>query len=207
MLFTLQKCMVVYLCMSAENQSLRDFDYNIEWATKILSQSERQGYVHSPKCVCCSATSPDTHQALRPIIDAIYMTNPGDGGTGEIAQFLLDNGYRLTLRSIQRHLEKHSPYTKLGLAAKKVQQQVALAVTSHVEAEHALQNIVNIGNEMIKSGEMPVTERLYAVALKELNKKEAKGQLDDIVNEIEERMYNRKKIKGEAMEGETVDES
>lgn len=127
-----------------------------------------QDYKYHSLCKVCTARD---HQGnpLREQVDG--MIARGERNRKVIAWLKL-HGIEVTERNFSRHLNKHSLFAKKGRETMGVETlllQEEVLVREH-NVKEALQRIINIGDSMVETGEMPVTEKMYVQALKEGNK-------------------------------------
>lgn len=151
--------------------------------------SGKPGYKTSPTCKVCNAKG-WTKEPLRDMIDEFGITNTG---TSVVAK-LKENGVLVTEQAVMRHFHKHAPYVIQAKAdgSKKIQKMVVKISQTKVEVGEALQRILDIGDQRVKDGDLPVTERLYIEAIKEQGRRGTRTTLDtefetmdgDFVNKI-----------------------
>lgn len=172
-----------------------------------------EGYEYSPNCSCCSAISEKTGKNIRAEIDAEVMNTQSARDAKRI--FELHGLKPPSLRSIQRHISNHSPYVRLGADAKELKAAVKKQIEEHVTAQEALQEIMDVGMQMIRDGDMPITERMFTTALKEANKNHQVSKFEQMAKELDEKLFNRKTVRDEiaealdesnVIEGETVED-
>lgn len=110
-------------------------------------------------------------------------------------EFLADRGVFLSLKSLQRHYNKHAKYLKDSVIAEKVTIKGRRDFITHLDAlpRDVLQKIINYGDQMIDNwwnqveGEpqMPITEKLVIEALKEEGRRMSKTRIDFELDMIE----------------------
>lgn len=152
------------------------------------------GYVNETRCNVCKAK--DTKgNLIRDQVDARIL----NGETHvSVVDWLRSEGNNIYPAQLSRHILKHAPYVnKAKYAERGISRIVRMkAEIKKADADTALQRIIDIGNDMVETGKMPVTERLYIEAIKEQGKRGNKTMLDVMMIDMDR----------EVIEGETVEE-
>jgi hypothetical protein len=150
------------------------------------------GYKFAPNCSICRAVD----RKKKPARDAIDEYIIGHT-TKEIIIKLLEYGLMQNEKQITTHIQRHAPYILVARknGSKKIQKMVVRIHQEKVEVSEALQRIVDIGDSMVQTGDMPVTERLYVEALKEQGRRGVKTSLDTEFETLDSDFINKMKNK------------
>ena len=178
-------------------------------AAEIMASNPREGYKYHAQCAVCTAISKETNKNIRPEVDAAVMNSQKAKSGLEV---LAKHGiHTINLAQVQRHIRNHSPFVRQGIDAKQMQKRVGMAVVEHVNAQDGIQEIIDQGMDMIRNGDMPITERVFLTALKEGNKSHQVSKVAEIAKELEHKLFD-KRLKAEVVEkldvveGELADE-
>ena len=153
---------------------------------------------HSIECPVCTAIDPKTGKEIRAEIEEAAI-----GGSTRMAKRLTDKyGLHMARETIARHLKTHAPYIQEARtnALEMVGKSRGLINAAHHEAEDVLQDIINIGGDMLNTGEMPVTERLLMGAIKEQGERKKTGSIKDLLSSLSKSRF----IDGEIVEDEQL---
>lgn len=151
------------------------------------------GYKHSDRCVVCTAK--DEHGfPIRESFD--YFAKKS--GYKECLIWLQDKGVKvISTKPVISHLTKHAPYIidAKRLASQSMQKMIVTIHQEKTAASEVVQKIINIGDEKISSGEMPVTERLLIEAIKEEGRRGTKTTMDTEIETMDADFINKVKEK------------
>jgi hypothetical protein len=142
---------------------------------EIYEDDGRMGYKHSPRCLICNAKDP-AGKSLRYEIDTFAVNSSFQ----EIRDTYAVMGLRLTDKILHNHLHRHAPYVLEARknVPKKVQKFIVKVSQTKMEVGEALQDILDRGAQMVKDGNLPITERLYIEAIKEQGRRGTRTTLD-----------------------------
>lgn len=142
---------------------------------EIYEDDGRMGYKHSPKCLICTAKD-RSGKSLRYEIDTFAVNSTFQ----EIRNAYLAVGLDITSRILSNHMKRHAPYILEARknVPKKMQKFIVKVSQTKMEVGEALQDILDRGAQMVREGEMPVTERLYIEAIKEQGRRGTRTTLD-----------------------------
>lgn len=162
---------------------------------------ELTGYKFVSKCKVCNAISQITGKNIRAEVDASIMRSQrARTGLDVLNEHQV---YGVSLRQLQYHIQKHSPFVReenIRSMAEKVSSEIVSQAVEHINAQDALQEIVNIGMGKVKTGEIQVTERLLSTALREANKNQNVTKFEEIAKELDRKLFDRRSIKSEVEE-------
>jgi len=186
--------------MKATKTALQLADAEKE-AAELISTTNMKGYKYEGRCQVCIAISPITKKNIRAEVDAAVLNTQKAREGLEV--FIKHGLTPPPLRQMQNHINKHSPYVREGVESRQIIQNITGLTLDRVEAEDAIQEIVDRGMSMLRSGDLPVTEKIFITALKEANKNKKAGDFEKMVRELDEQLFNRKRPK--IIDGEVSD--
>ena len=159
-------------------------------------------YIVHPECSICNA-SDSGGKAIRLVVDKYLITNSVADTTK-----MLTTTYKMpvTMSQVRSHLEKHSPYLEdIKATVMKTAENMSLAKVesisdTHIEPEDVLQEIITIGGQKIRSGDLPVDGKLLLGALKEQGNRKQQGRLRDLLDDLDKMRFTPALIEGETEE-------
>lgn len=142
---------------------------------EIYEDDGRMGYQSVPTCRICSAKD-GSGKSLRYEIDTFAVNSSAK----EIEEFYKQFGLEITDKVLYNHLHKHAPYVLEARqnVPKKVQKFLVKVTQTGMAVGEALQDILDRGAEMVRTGDLPITERLYIEAIKEQGRRGTRTTLD-----------------------------
>lgn len=157
----------------------------------------RQYHV-SPDCKVCQAVD-ENGKNRRLDIDRHCLTH----SYPETTKWANGLGCDFTYQNLKYHIRTHSEYlldvknTIIKSIEKKALSRVESIESEYIEPETVIEEIITLGGQKIRSGEMQVSEKLLLGALKEEGSRKKQGRLRDLLDDLEQTKF---KI---TVEGET----
>lgn len=148
------------------------------------------GYINSTRCTICAAVD-ENGKNLRDLFDS-YAT---DHTNKQCITWLKDKGVFVTRNTIISHLSKHAPYVidARNKGSKMMQKMIVKIHQEKVEASEAIQRIIDIGDTKVRTGVLPVTERLYIEAIKEQGRRGVKTSIDTEFETMDQEFISKMK--------------
>lgn len=134
----------------------------------MLDTYPSKSYKYHSLCKVCNARNLEG-KLLRDDVDALIAKGERNR---DVIKWLATQSITVTERNFSRHLSKHSSFARQGRSIESTKSLILQNEIREEEADvkDAIQRIINIGDHLVKTGQMPVTERLYTQALKEGNR-------------------------------------
>lgn len=151
---------------------------------------DRAGFKYSAKCQICAARHAKTKVAIRDEIERMFYET--GGSYLDVLRHYQRLGYPFTLSLIRNHVSKHAPYLLNIGKTKKIAELAKQSVEEHADAEKALNRIISMGDKMVESGDMPITEKLYLGALNLKSKQQENNSMRNFLSEVFNRAYQKK---------------
>ncbi len=151
------------------------------------------GFEHKKTCKICMAKHPISRIPIRADIEDIYKRM----GMKNVLAYCMSMDIKVSAITFNKHLKNHAPYLRELELSRKVKRIITSSLEEHADADDALQTIINIGNKMVETGDMPVSEKMYLEALKLKQKHKAPVQITEFLKNVEGSMF------GELVEDET----
>jgi hypothetical protein len=135
----------------------------------------RMGYKHSTACTICNAKDRDG-KPIRDLIDEYAIKSTSK----QVIEYLATFGIQVSMKMVTNHIYQHAPYISnaRAIGTTKIQKMIVRVHQEKTAVSDALQRIIDIGDTLVKEGNMPVSERLYIEALKEQGRRGVKTTLD-----------------------------
>jgi len=157
-------------------------------------------FISNPECLICQAY--EDGKNIRTLIDKYIVSN----SIAKTRVFLSEKGIYVGEVAIESHIKRHSAFIKeIKKAILESAKKVSLAKLDSledefIEAEDVLTDIINIGGNKIRSGEMAVDRVLLLGALKEQGTRKQQGRLRDLLDELDSKRF----IEGEVVDDENI---
>jgi hypothetical protein len=151
------------------------------------------GYINSTRCTICSAVD-SSGKNIRDLFDS-YAT---DHTNKQCISWLKGKGVSVTNNTVISHLSRHAPYVSdaRDKGSKMMQKMIVKIHQEKVETSEAIQRIIDIGDAKVKTGVLPVTERLYIEAIKEQGRRGVKTSIDTEFETMDQEFISKmKKLK------------
>jgi len=189
----------VHFCYyyNVDMQSLKYFD-------KVKTGNETHEILSIPECKICEAENSDG-KSMRAAIDKYAITH-GYRDTLRYAQMY--SMKKITLQALKKHLDRHSKYiATVKEHIKDLAEQTAMEhldqMDERADPDEVISEIITIGGQKIKTGEMPVDGKLLLGALKEQGARRKFGTLRDVLEGLDRVRFGELPLK----EGEVVEDA
>lgn len=159
------------------------------YSGKIKVGKEKLFFLINPTCPICQSE-------LRMKVDKYSITH----GLMETLRFCRDNKLVIGQIGLKSHLAKHSYYLEEAKKAiTKTAENLSLARIDALEstvigAETVIDEIITIGGQKIRSGEMEVDGKLLLGALKEQGLRKKLGSLQEMMQELDKARFQEGEI-------------
>lgn len=164
-------------------------------------RNEFHQIINHPECIICNAQDKDGF-LLRKKIDKYAITHSYQ----EVIKYLALYGIHTTLLRVKRHYEDHSSYiADVKEHIKSLAENSAMdkldSLTERLDPDEVISEIITVGGQKIKTGEMKVTERLLLGALREQGTRRKFSSLRDMLDSLDKvRFGELPPLEGEVLE-------
>lgn len=187
-------------------QVMDDFTSRFMRTIKTGKGKEHTYYIND-RCKICMAED-ENGESVRLKIDKLITSK----GPAEIIKEVIHKyGIILTAIQIKTHTDKHSPYiTEIKKHVAKLGESTALSKIedledTYVDPDSVVENIITIGGNKIKTGEMEVDSKLLLGALREDRERKKSGTLRELLEGMDKVRFGV--ILPTPAEGEVIDET
>lgn len=186
---------------------------------KVKIEGESYEYTIDPDCVVCQATKSGESNgndnlvkkiSLRPEIDRYLITVGRSYKSKQFTEKMKKKykGVAFTRRTLERHVELHSPYIlevrqkiKDTIAA-QAEPVVEDIIEKHYEAEEVIQKIINKAGQGLDDGSIKVDTKLINTALKEQGVRQKYGTLTQMLESMDQDRFSIPKREQNKISGE-----
>lgn len=153
-------------------------------------------YLISPVCDICGAKD-DSGKSIRMEIDKFLITHDAK----ETAKMLRDvHGIPVDKRAVLAHYKNHSKFIgDIKEAVEKRVEETALskveaAVETYIDPDTVLEEIITIGGNKLRAGELEVSAGLLLGALREQGNRQKVGTLRDLLDNLDRQRFSGNKV-------------
>lgn len=183
-------------------QSLRYFD-------KVKTGKDTHPIIWNPECkYCCSEN--ESGKSMRKAIDKYYITH-NITDTLKYAKLYIKEP--ISAASLRTHLTKHSSYIEdVKQHIKDLAESTAMDKIDNLEErldpDEVISEIITIGGQKVKTGELPVDRSLLLGALKEQGARRKFGTLREVLEGLDRVRFGELPVReGEILEDGATSEA
>ena len=161
--------------------------------TLTTSTGEKKVYKIHPDCLICKAENKNGVN-IRLQVDERWMTK---GHTATSRWLLDEHGINASVGKIATHMRNHSSaFLELKETAQKAVESstiktIAQVAEEYIDAEEVIQEVITLGGNKIRTGEIEVDGKLLVAMVKEQGSRKKTGTLQDMLRELDRDRFKK----------------
>lgn len=146
-------------------------------------------YFINYECPVCTAKIGDKEMRIE--IDKFLISHPVTEAVGHFIKY----GLYIKESTYKTHIKKHSSYiTETKKEIKKLTEKTSLAKLdaiqeTYIDPDEVITEIITMGGQMVRTGEMEITEKLLLGALKEQGMRKKTGTIRDLMEGLDKNRF------------------